>query len=63
MEGGREWRSSLEAMEELEVTCCIRIVQQSDKPMLLYQDFDFLGEKRTFWFFLEDGKCELFPYS
>lgn len=41
--------------EELEVTCCTCVVQQSDKPMLLYQDFDFLGGEGTFWFFWRRG--------
>lgn len=45
-------------------SCCVCIVQQADKLMILNQDFFFLGGEGTFWvFFLENGKCKLFPHS
>lgn len=49
--------------EELEVTRCTCIVQQADKLMILNQDFFFSWWGRDFLVFLENGKCELFPYS
>lgn len=47
----REWESSLEAWEELEVTCSICFIQQSDKPMILNRDF-FFWWGRDFLFLL-----------
>lgn len=56
--GKPHWR----LWEELEVICYIRSVQQSDKPMILKQDFSSLGGEGTFTF-LESGGRELFLYS
>lgn len=52
--------------EELEATCYICIIQQSDKLMILNQVFFFFSWWGRDFFvvvFLKNGKCELFPYS
>lgn len=66
-EGERERESGSlhwKPWEELEVTCYICIIQQSDKPMILNRDFFFSWWGRDFLFFCVffffDGKCELF---